>query len=147
MSQFEFDALKAQSGLALECAVKAASLAKFDNEIQRRVGFVYTQRGEFEEARVYVERALKLNPNDADALTVMGVYVTAIGEPSEEIVFCEKARSRRPYCTSASARRHDATSRTMDSYGCCVPNSLASMSGSYRHTPRLVTHGLAVNAV
>ncbi len=31
--------------------------------------------------------------------------------------------------------RHDAAARKIDSYGCCVPNPLASMTGSYRHTP------------
>jgi TolB-like protein/TPR repeat protein len=84
--------------LALECAVKAASLDKYDSEVQWRVGFVYTNRGEFEEARVYLERAIELNPNDADALTVMGVYLTAIGEHEDAVVFCEKAMQLNPFC-------------------------------------------------
>ena len=53
---------------------------------------------EYPEAKVYLERALELNPNDADALTVMGLYLTAIGEPSEAIVFCEKAMRLNPFC-------------------------------------------------
>ncbi len=71
---------------------------KFDSEVQWRVGFVYTNRGEFEEARVFLKRAIEFNPNDADALTVMGVYLTAIGEHDEAVVFCEKAMRLNPFC-------------------------------------------------
>ena len=84
--------------LSLECAVKAASLDKFDSEVQWRIGFVYTSRGEFEEAKIYLDRALELNSNDADALTVMGVYLTAVGEANEAVDFCERAIRLNPFC-------------------------------------------------
>jgi TolB-like protein/cytochrome c-type biogenesis protein CcmH/NrfG len=84
--------------LALECAVKAAALDRFDSEVQWRVGFVYTHRGDFEEAKLYLDRALELNPNDADALTVMGVYLTGVGEADEAVDFCERAMRLNPFC-------------------------------------------------
>jgi tetratricopeptide (TPR) repeat protein len=84
--------------LALECAVKAAALDRFDSEVQWRVGYVYTCRGDFEEAKVYLDRALELNPNDADALTVMGVYLTGVGKADEAVNFCERAMRLNPFC-------------------------------------------------
>jgi len=84
--------------LALECTVKAASLDKFDSEVQWRVAFVYTQRGEFQEAKAYINRALEINPNDADALTVMGVYLTGIGDAANAVAACEKAMVLNPFC-------------------------------------------------
>jgi len=84
--------------LALECALKAASLDKFDSEVQWRVAFVYTHRGEFQEAKAYINRALEINPNDADALTVMGVYLTGIGEAEKAVAVCEKAMVLNPFC-------------------------------------------------
>jgi TolB-like protein/tetratricopeptide (TPR) repeat protein len=83
--------------LALECVEKAVALDKFDCEVQWRAGFAYTCRGEFEEARIYLTRALELNSNDADALTVMGVYLTAIGKASEAVDCCERAIKLNPF--------------------------------------------------
>ena len=83
--------------LALECVEKAVALDKFDCEVQWRAGFVFTCRGDFEDARIYLDRALELNPNDADALTVMGVYLTAVGEPDKAVDYCERAIKLNPF--------------------------------------------------
>jgi adenylate cyclase len=83
--------------LCLECTEKAASLDKFDSEVQWRIGFVYTHRGEFDEAKLYLDRALELNPNDADALSVMGVYLTALGKGDEAVDCCKRAIRLNPF--------------------------------------------------
>lgn len=83
--------------LCLECTEQAASLDKFDSEVQWRIGYVYTCRGKFDEAKLYLDRALELNPNDADALTVTGVYLTAVGEGDEAVACCERAIRLNPF--------------------------------------------------
>jgi TolB-like protein len=136
--------------LALECAVKAASLDKFDSEVQWRVGFVYTCRGNFEEAKVYLDRALELNSNDADAHTVMGVYLTGIGEADEAVAFCEGAMRLNPFCPGYyhwnlakayyCARRYDEVLGLMKEYVSRYPkfmNPRRVLAAAYAQLGRL----------
>ncbi len=82
---------------ALEYAAKAVSLDNTDSKAQRMLGHVYQERGEYEEAKVHLERALELNPNDAEALAFMGIFLQATGKPREAIDSYRKAIRLNPY--------------------------------------------------
>ena len=83
---------------ALECTAKAISLDQYDTKVLWRAGYVYVIYGEFDKARMHLARALELNANDADAISVMGVLLTAIGEPEESIRHCLLAMKLNPFC-------------------------------------------------
>ena len=82
---------------ARDCAAKAVSLDNTDSRAQLILGSAYAQRAEFEEAKVHVDRALALNPNDADAFAIMGFYQEGIGRPEEAIGCYRTAMRLNPY--------------------------------------------------
>jgi len=82
---------------ALEYAAKSVSLDNTHSWAQLILGSVYVQRGEYEQANVHLERALELNPNDADAFALMGYYLDAIGKPGEAIDRYLAAMRLNPY--------------------------------------------------
>ncbi len=82
---------------ALEYAAKAVSLDNTHSWAQLILGSVYVQRGEYEQANVHLERALELNPNDADAFALMGYYLDTIGKPGEAIDRYLAAMRLNPY--------------------------------------------------
>ena len=82
---------------ALEYATKAISLDNTDSKAQLMLGHVYEERGEYQEAKVHLERALELNPNDADGFAYMAVYLESIGKPGEAIECYLKAMRLNPY--------------------------------------------------
>jgi TolB-like protein/Tfp pilus assembly protein PilF len=84
-------------GHALECAARGVSLDNTDSKAQLILGQVYVERGEYEEAKVHLERARELNPNDADAFTFMGVFLQTTGKPREAIDWYLKAMRLNPY--------------------------------------------------
>ncbi|HEY5048437.1 MAG TPA: tetratricopeptide repeat protein [Rhizomicrobium sp.] len=49
-----------------------------------------------DEARICVERAIRLAPNDPDVLAGRGRYLMAIGQPQEAVPFLERARQLNP---------------------------------------------------
>ena len=82
---------------ALEYAAKAVSLDNTDSKAQLMLGLVYEEKGEYEEAKVHLERALELNPNDADAFVFMGVFLQTTGKPREARDSYLKAMRLNPY--------------------------------------------------
>ena len=84
-------------GHALEYAAKGVSLDNTDSKAQLILGEVYVERGEYEEAKVHLERARELNPNDADAFTFKGVFLQTTGKPREAIDCYLKAMRLNPY--------------------------------------------------
>lgn len=82
---------------ALNFATKAVSLDSTDSSAQGRLGRVLAFRGEFEEAKIHLERALELNPNDADSLAFMGSLQSQLGKHNEAIESHRRAMRLNPY--------------------------------------------------
>ena len=57
---------------------------------------VQMARGEFEQARLHLEKAIDLNPNDARARVTYGWYLTSAGQPERAIEEIEMARRYDP---------------------------------------------------
>jgi tetratricopeptide (TPR) repeat protein len=53
--------------------------------------------GEYDEARHQMETAIKLNPNDAEALGLYGFYLAAVGEPEKGLELFEEAARLDPF--------------------------------------------------
>lgn len=67
-----------------------------DFEAQMVAAAAFYQNGAYEKAVVYLERALKLKPTDADALTAMGDTRYDMGNFTEAAKFYERSLSQRP---------------------------------------------------
>jgi TolB-like protein len=82
---------------AMDCARTAASLDNLDSEAQRRLGALYLFRGEGRLAETHLNRALVLNPNDADAMAYQGLYQIYQGRPLDALTELESATRRNPF--------------------------------------------------
>ena len=85
---------------ALACATKAVKLDNADSKAQWMLGHIHTFGGEFEAAEVHLKRALDLNPNDADALCFMGLFLSQTGRAHESIDCFTAAMRLNPYFPS-----------------------------------------------
>jgi len=83
--------------LALVYARKAAVLDDLDSGAQRRIGVIHLFRGEREQAKTHLDRALALNPNDADAMAGRGLYLIYEGRPLDALNELERATRRNPF--------------------------------------------------
>ena len=70
---------------AFENAVKAVGLDELSSEVLATLGTISLYRREFDDARHSLERAIKLNPNDDQALAWYGMYLTAVGRADEAV--------------------------------------------------------------
>jgi adenylate cyclase len=74
-------------------ARKAVTLDENDPICQTMLGWVYLHRGSFDLAERYYERALELNPNDAEQIAYMGVLNTYLGNPDGAVGWFGRARA------------------------------------------------------
>ena len=77
---------------ALGLARRAVTLDENDPLCQTMLGWIYLNRGSFDLAERYYERALELNPNDAEQLAYMGVLHTYLGDPDGAVGWYGRAR-------------------------------------------------------
>ena len=61
------------------------------------LGFIHAYRGEFEDEERHNQRALVLNPNDANALTTAGAILASFGRYDEGIDRVREAMRLNPY--------------------------------------------------
>ncbi len=61
------------------------------------LGNIYLSRLQYEDAKVHLERALKLNPNDADAYAFMGIFLQQTHKYREAFDSYRKAIRLNPY--------------------------------------------------
>lgn len=82
--------------LAFESARRAAELDDSDHVAQLILGRVHLFRREFDAAARRFELALRLNPNDADALVQLTLGLCLLGEPERARDLVQKAKRLNP---------------------------------------------------
>ncbi len=92
-SQAPFDALDR----AYEFSQKAVTLDDADSTARRVLSSTYRYKNQHELAKVQIERALALNPNDYHNLCSKGWFLTVSGEPAEAITCLNEAARLNPF--------------------------------------------------
>ncbi len=82
---------------ALRFAQKAATLDDTDAAPHAVLGWIYLVRREFERARKHWDRAIFLNPSDADIVMSRATALAFLGEPEEAIAQATAAIRLNPY--------------------------------------------------
>jgi TolB-like protein/lipoprotein NlpI len=81
---------------AYDHATKAVHLDERSSHCRWALATIQIARGEFEQARRALEKAIALNPNDARVRVTYGWYLTAAGQPERAIEEIEQARRYDP---------------------------------------------------
>ncbi|MGH6913038.1 MAG: tetratricopeptide repeat protein, partial [Geminicoccales bacterium] len=81
---------------ALELANAAVQLDPFDARGHSELGYVHLYRKEHDLSLAAYERALSLNPNDADMMADMADALSACGKPDEAVTLLERAMRLNP---------------------------------------------------
>ncbi len=82
---------------AFEYAQKALAVDDAESRAHWVMALVHVFRKEYAQARRHQQKAVALNPNDADALAKMSYPVSLLGEHQEAIELGEKAVRLNPY--------------------------------------------------
>ena len=82
--------------LAFEYACKAVELDETDHVVHSVLGRIHMYRRNFGQARVHLDRALALSPNDADILVQVAPWFAFYGESERGIALVEKALRLNP---------------------------------------------------
>ncbi|MEZ5833529.1 MAG: tetratricopeptide repeat protein, partial [Dongiaceae bacterium] len=90
----ELDRLRAQ---AFESAKRAVTLDATDNYARMILGFVHNMRGEHDDARVHLEKALEGNPNDTEARGIYAIFLASVGQPEAAIQQFELMKRQNPF--------------------------------------------------
>jgi TolB-like protein len=83
--------------LAYENALQASKYDETDHIIQMVLGRVLLYRRKFDQAVIHLDRALELNPNDADNLVQLAGSKALLGQGEEGIRLFQKALELNPY--------------------------------------------------
>ena len=90
----ELDRLRAE---AFDFAKRAVTLDATDNTARWVLGFIYTNRGEYEEARIHLEKLLENNPNDTEGRGVYAIFLVAVGEAEAALQQFEIMKRQNPF--------------------------------------------------
>ena len=85
------------SSLGLSCVKRGVDLDSTDAWAQAGLAYGLIYRRQFDLAKVHLERAIKLNPNDADILSQAGLFLSYLGNHKEGVRLLEMARRRNPF--------------------------------------------------
>ena len=85
-------------GIAFEAAQTALAMDATDNWSHWVVGVVLLYQGQHDRARAAYDRALELNPNDADVLAQFAGFLNYVGKPEEAVETVERAMRLNPHC-------------------------------------------------
>ena len=82
---------------ALEFAKRAVALDDADSSTRSILSHAHIISYNFAEARIHIEKALDLNPNDTEARCYYGYFLTAAGEPDKALEQFHIARRHNPF--------------------------------------------------
>jgi len=83
---------------AVDSARTAVGLDDGDGYCHAALGSIYQKRAEYDLAEFHLRKAVALNPNDADTICFMGIYLSYAGQPLQAIEWLERAMRRNPFC-------------------------------------------------
>ena len=81
---------------AIRWGKEAVAVDDADCRSHWNLGEAYLMTREFDKARFHLEKAIDLNPNDVEALTIYGFFLTCVREFPEAIAVFERARQVDP---------------------------------------------------
>jgi adenylate cyclase len=82
--------------LGLACAQHAVEVDNTDARAHAAVAYSYAYGSQHDLCQTHIERACKLNPNDADILALKGLFLAYLGNPAEGVKSAEAARRLNP---------------------------------------------------
>ena len=83
---------------AVDYARTAVSLDQGDDYCHAILGGLHQKRAEYDLADFHLRKAVALNPNDADTICYMGIYLAYAGQPLQAIEWLERAMRCNPFC-------------------------------------------------
>jgi TolB-like protein len=83
---------------AVRCARAAVSIDDADDWCHATLGVIHLKRAEHDRAEYHMQRAIELNPNDADTYCTMGLCLIYAGLPLPAIERLQTAIRRNPFC-------------------------------------------------
>ena len=81
---------------AMNAEKTALALDDADSRVHCQLGMLHLYRREFDEAGQYFEKAIRLNPNDFQAMGLHGYYLAVIGEPERGLEQFDRALRLNP---------------------------------------------------
>ena len=140
---------------ALEAARMAVALDDSDAEAHWAVGEIYMYRGEYERTRAEYDKALALNPNNADILANWGLNMALLGDDAQEgMRLISKAMRLNPHHpewydrvlgnAAFTARNYEQAITAIRNVKHHTPLSRAVLAGSYAQLGRLEEAGVEV---
>jgi adenylate cyclase len=82
--------------LGLSCAQHAVEIDNTDAWAHAALAYSYVYGKQHDLCRTHIERACTLNPNDADILSLKGLFLAYLGNPAEGVESSEVARRLNP---------------------------------------------------
>jgi TolB-like protein len=84
-------------GLALDNGRKSIQLDNSDSLAHARLGETLIHFDQLSEAEAHFRKALKLNPNDCEAIALHSIYLLAVGKLEESLQALDKVQKLDPY--------------------------------------------------
>jgi adenylate cyclase len=84
-------------GKAYELARRAVGLDESDSFTRWMLGVVHLFRREYDKARLELEKAIEMNPNDPEARGIYGLFLSAVGEAERGIEQFDIAKRHNPF--------------------------------------------------
>jgi TolB-like protein len=88
------DQVRAES---FDFARRAIALDVIDTYVRWVLGFVYLTRRDYEEARIHLEKAVEINPNDTEARGVYAIFLVSVGDAESAIRHFDVIKRLNPF--------------------------------------------------
>jgi len=132
---------------AARLAQRAVELDEADSRAHWALGEVFMFQRQFDRARYYLEKAVRLNPNDVESRGIYGFYLTCVGEPDRGVAEFETAQRFNPFDLSwipwlkgmahFTARQYDAAIANLERVEVPIAEVHGWLAASYAQVGRL----------